>query len=79
MKVFTIGFTKKSAETFFGKLKRSGAKHIVDVRLNNVSQLAGFAKRNDLQFFYARAIDWQLSLEIHPPRKSHNPRSWVEG
>lgn len=51
MKLFTIGFTKKSAEAFFTKLKRSGAKRIVDVRLNNVSQLAGFAKRNDLEFF----------------------------
>jgi uncharacterized protein (DUF488 family) len=51
VKLFTIGFTKKSAEAFFTKLKRSGAKRIVDVRLNNVSQLAGFAKRNDLQFF----------------------------
>jgi uncharacterized protein (DUF488 family) len=51
MKLFTIGFTRKSAEIFFTKLKRSGAKRIVDVRLNNVSQLAGFAKRNDLQFF----------------------------
>lgn len=51
MKLFTIGFTKKSAEAFFTKLKNSGAKRVVDVRLNNVSQLAGFAKRNDLQFF----------------------------
>lgn len=51
MKLFTIGFTKKSAEAFFTKLKRSGARRVVDVRLNNVSQLAGFAKRNDLQFF----------------------------
>lgn len=51
MKLFTIGFTKKTAETFFKKLKSSGAKRVVDVRLNNVSQLAGFAKRNDLQFF----------------------------
>lgn len=51
MKLFTIGFTKKTAEAFFTKLKRSGAKRIVDVRLNNVSQLAGFAKKNDLQFF----------------------------
>ena len=51
MKLFTVGFTKKSAEDFFTKLKRSGAKRIVDVRLNNVSQLAGFAKRNDLQYF----------------------------
>ena len=51
MKLFTIGFTKKTAESFFTKLKNSGAKRIVDVRLNNVSQLAGFAKRNDLQYF----------------------------
>jgi uncharacterized protein (DUF488 family) len=51
MKLSTIGFTKKSAETFFSKLKKSGAKRLVDVRLNNVSQLAGFAKRNDLKFF----------------------------
>jgi uncharacterized protein (DUF488 family) len=51
VKLFTIGFTKKTAEAFFTKLKRSGAKRVVDVRLNNVSQLAGFAKRNDLQFF----------------------------
>ena len=51
MKLFTIGFTKKSAEAFFTKLKLSGAKRVVDVRLNNVSQLAGFAKRNDLAFF----------------------------
>ena len=51
MKIFTIGFTKKSAETFFGRLKASGAKRLVDVRLNNVSQLAGFAKRDDLRYF----------------------------
>jgi uncharacterized protein (DUF488 family) len=51
MKVFTIGFTKKSARQFFDALRRSGAKRVVDVRLNNVSQLAGFAKRDDLAFF----------------------------
>lgn len=51
MKIFTIGFTKKSAEEFFTKLRNSGARRIVDVRLNNVSQLAGFAKRGDLEFF----------------------------
>ena len=51
MKVFTIGFTQKNAEKFFGLLKQSGAKRVVDVRLNNVSQLAGFAKKNDLAFF----------------------------
>ena len=51
MKIFTIGFTKHSAEQFFSLLKASGARRIVDVRLNNVSQLAGFAKMNDLKYF----------------------------
>lgn len=51
MKLFTIGFTKKSARRFFELLRKSGAKRIVDVRLNNVSQLAGFAKKDDLAFF----------------------------
>lgn len=51
MRIFTIGFTKKSAEQFFTILRNSGAKRIVDVRLNNVSQLAGFAKKDDLKFF----------------------------
>jgi uncharacterized protein (DUF488 family) len=51
MKIFTIGFTKKSARNFFGKLKNPDIKRLVDVRLNNISQLAGFAKRDDLRFF----------------------------
>jgi uncharacterized protein (DUF488 family) len=51
IEIFTIGFTKKKAEYFFEKLKKSGVKRIVDVRLNNVSQLAGFAKKDDLIYF----------------------------
>lgn len=51
MNIFTIGFTKKSAEQFFTLLKQPGLLRIVDVRLNNVSQLAGFTKKSDLQFF----------------------------
>jgi len=51
MKLYTIGFTKKSAERFFGLLRRAGVATLVDVRLNNVSQLAGFAKRDDLKYF----------------------------
>ena len=51
MKIFTIGFTKKSAETFFTRLKSAGVKRLVDVRLNNVSQLAGFTKKDDLRYF----------------------------
>ena len=49
--VFTIGFTKKSARDFFNALRRPRLGRIVDVRLNNISQLAGFSKRDDLQFF----------------------------
>ena len=51
MRILTIGFTKKSAERFFGMLRAAGARRVVDVRLNNVSQLAGFAKKNDLAYF----------------------------
>jgi uncharacterized protein (DUF488 family) len=51
MKLFTIGFTKTSAERFFFRLSKSGARKIIDVRLNNVSQLAGFAKKDDLNYF----------------------------
>lgn len=49
--VFTIGFSRKSAEQFFTLLRHAGVKTLVDVRLNNLSQLAGFSKRDDLKFF----------------------------
>lgn len=51
MKIFTIGFTKKSAETFFTLLTNAGVKRLVDVRLKNDSQLAGFSKKEDLRYF----------------------------
>jgi uncharacterized protein (DUF488 family) len=51
VEVYTIGFTKKSAEQFFGTLRKAGIKRLLDVRLNNVSQLAGFSKRDDLAYF----------------------------
>ena len=50
-KIFTIGFTKKSAERFFTMLQNAGVKRVVDVRLNNISQLAGFTKMDDLRYF----------------------------
>lgn len=50
-RTFTIGFTETTAEHFFERLKTAGAKRLVDVRLNNKSQLAGFAKKDDLRFF----------------------------
>jgi len=51
MPVFTIGFTKTSAADFFGRLYGAGVKTVIDVRLNNTSQLAGFAKSSDLEYF----------------------------
>jgi len=51
MKVFTIGFTKKSAEKFFSLLLDNDVKTLIDIRLNNKSQLAGFAKGTDLEYF----------------------------
>lgn len=54
IKLYTIGFTKKSAREFFELLCGSGAKRVLDVRLHNVSQLAGFAKKDDLAYFLDR-------------------------
>jgi uncharacterized protein (DUF488 family) len=54
LRLFTIGFTQKSAEQFFTALIDAGVRRVADVRLNNVSQLAGFTKRADLPFFLAR-------------------------
>lgn len=51
MKLYTIGFTKKTAEEFFGLLRANGVRQILDVRLNNASQLAGFTKSGDLEYF----------------------------
>ncbi len=57
MKVFTIGFTKKNAEQFFSRLKQPGLVRLIDARLNNVSQLAGFTKKDDLRFFLRQIIN----------------------
>lgn len=64
MRLFTIGFTKTTAESFFTRLKVAGARKVVDVRLNNVSQLAGFAKRDDLRYFLSTICGAQYDHEI---------------
>jgi uncharacterized protein (DUF488 family) len=68
LKLFTIGFTKKSAETFFGLLCETGVRSVIDVRLNNSSQLAAFAKRDDLRFFLKAigGIDYKHMPELAP-------------
>jgi uncharacterized protein (DUF488 family) len=51
MEIYSIGFTQKSASQFFGALKSAGIRRLLDIRLNNTSQLAAFAKRDDLAYF----------------------------
>ena len=71
MKIFTLGFTKKSAESFFSKLKNAGAERLIDIRLNNVSQLAGFTKRDDLRYFtkVICSIDYLHMPELAPTQQ----------
>lgn len=71
IRLFTIGFTQKPAEVFFGRLSRAGVKRVIDIRLNNVSQLAGFAKRDDLRYFLKAicGIDYIHLPELAPTQK----------
>ena len=64
MEIFTIGFTRKSAADFFGTLKRAGIRQLLDVRLNNISQLAAFAKRDDLAYFLKEIGDIAYRHEL---------------
>ena len=70
MQLFTIGFTKKPAEDFFSRLEQAGVKKLVDVRLNNVSQLAAFAKRDDLRYFAKKIckITYEHRPELAPTK-----------
>lgn len=56
MEIYTIGFTQTTAEHFFGRLKGAGVQRLVDVRLKNDSQLAGFAKARDLPYFLRELV-----------------------
>lgn len=71
IKVFTIGFAKKSAREFFKILQNAGVKKVVDIRLNNVSQLAGFTKKNDLEFFLKviAGIEYVHRPELAPTKE----------
>jgi len=57
MEIYTIGFTKKTAEQFFGILKKNGIRRLLDIRLKPSSQLAGFAKAADLRYFLRELCD----------------------
>lgn len=68
MNLYTIGFTKTSAEYFFTRLQNAGVCRLIDVRLNNNSQLSGFAKKNDLRYFLKAlcGIDYEHREELAP-------------
>lgn len=63
MKIYTIGFTQKSAEQFFELLIKNEINLLLDVRLNNKSQLAGFAKGRDLSYFMEKICNSQYIHE----------------
>ncbi|MDQ5985449.1 MAG: hypothetical protein CSYNP_01159 [Syntrophus sp. SKADARSKE-3] len=66
--LFTIGFAKKSAEVFFTRLIENNVKRVIDIRLHNTSQLAGFAKKEDLMYFLRAigGIDYQHAPILAP-------------
>ncbi len=68
VKLFTVGFTKKSAAHFFSILQGAGVRHLIDTRLNNRSQLAGFSKGDDLPFFLQTIaqISYRHAPELAP-------------
>ncbi len=84
--LFTIGFAGKTAEEFFSKLQSAGVKRLIDVRLNNVSQLAGFTKRKDLEYFlrviakieYLHYQDLAPTSDILDRFKKKGEMDWAE-
>lgn len=69
--IYTIGFTKKGAEEFFSLLEQADIKRLVDVRLRNRSQLAGFAKRDDLRYFLGEIVGskYQHNEKLAPTKE----------
>lgn len=82
MKLYTIGFTKKNAKEFFAILKREKIEQIVDIRLNNTSQLAGFTKKDDLEYFLNElcGIDYHHFTFLAPTKEIRdrytNSKDW---
>jgi len=70
VEIATVGFAGHSAESFFERLRTTKIRQLVDVRVNNVSQLAGFAKRDDLRFFLRSLADIAY---VHQPQLAPTP------
>lgn len=73
-KIYTIGFTKKSLEEFIKSLQKAGITLVVDIRLNNTSQLAGYSKGRDLEFLlkFGFCIGYRHELQLVPPKEILN-------
>lgn len=71
IQLYTIGFTKKPAETFFTLLKDSGVNRLIDTRINNVSQLSGFAKGTDLKYFAGELVNisYEHNIDFAPTKE----------
>jgi len=71
IKLYTIGFTEKTAEKFFTLLQKAGVKTILDIRINNISQLAGFAKGKDLAYFAKEIVgaDYEHNVDLAPTKE----------
>ena len=84
--LYTIGFTQKKAETFFNMLTINGIKKVIDVRLKNASQLAGFSKKDDLKYFlqvicgcqYIHLPQWAPTAEIFHGYRKSKQISWSD-
>ncbi len=70
MKIYTIGFTQKSAKQFFELIKKNNINILLDIRLNNKSQLAGFTKGDDLEYFLSEICncEYKHCLEYAPTK-----------
>ena len=71
IKLYTIGFTEKTAEKFFTLLQKAEIKKILDIRINNISQLAGFAKGRDLAYFTKVIVnaDYEHDVDLAPTKE----------
>lgn len=85
IRLFTIGFTQKSAKTFFSLLADNGVKTVLDTRLNNTGQLAGFSKKDDLAYFAehlagAKYVHWQEAAPTEEMLAAYKKKSisWDE-
>jgi uncharacterized protein (DUF488 family) len=75
MEICSIGYTKRTAEGFFETLRAAGVEQVIDVRLNNTSQLAGFTKKDDLAYFVPRLLGGRY---VHKPLLAPSPRLFTD-